>query len=85
MSKKWLVFWRVIGCAILLLGAHGLYAYANPHMEGPPAPYKLFLVLDLNIAQINKIIQWMTISAFQSWIVPVAFSVLGIYLVRLKR
>lgn len=80
----WIVVCKVAGAALIILGAHGLYVYANPFQMGADLG-KLFMTLDLQIAEISKVIRWMSVSATYSWIMPAAFLVMGYFLMKSGR
>lgn len=79
----WPIICKVVGVALLLLGAHGLYIYANP-ISTDAGLGNLFTELDLHIAQISRVIRWMSVSALHSWIVPTAFLIMGFFLVKVR-
>ncbi len=79
----WFVICKIIGAAFILLGAHGLYVYANPFTIGADLG-NLFTEFDLGIAEVSKVIRWMSVSAIQSWITPTSFIVMGYFISKTK-
>ncbi len=75
---------KAVGAALIILGAHGLYVYANPFQMGADLG-KLFMTLDLQIAEITKIIKWMSVSAMYHWLTPAAFLAMGYFLMKSGR
>jgi hypothetical protein len=67
--------------AAVVLGAHGLYAYFHPleTMFSLGGGYeKLFFVVDLHVAGLEKAVEWVSLRGLQSWFVPAVLVVSGI-------
>jgi hypothetical protein len=67
--------------AAVVLGAHGLYAYFHPleTMFSLGGGYeKLFFVVDVSVAGLDKVVEWVSLRGLQSWFVPVVLILSGI-------
>jgi hypothetical protein len=67
-----------LSIALIIYGIHGLYVYFHP-IEALLSPNATALFLSVQMpAQLQGIIEWMTVKGIQSWFIPSIFIVLGI-------